>query len=274
MRKIGSSSVMAVAFVALLAAPVAAAQSAAPTYVSSSPSNGEELHQAPEQVEVTFNEPLDSSSELTVEDSCGRTVDDGNVSVDTNTISVGISLKPSGHYIATYVAKGIGGLTGETKGSFHFEVHAGSPCGKSGGGHGDHDKNKNGDHDRHRDDNDDDHMDHGDDSSDDHSSTGHDSNGSGTHSGSSHTGGTMDHSDMNDKRHGKKHGTRHGNKHGKGHGKDHSAAENDEPDGSTVASGDGGPFGPPNGLAVLTALGLSLSLGVIGGWYLRVSGGR
>lgn len=277
MRKIGSSSVMAVAFVAMLAAPVAAAQSSAPTYVGSSPEDGEELHQAPERVEVTFSEPLDASSELTVEDSCGRTVDDGNVTVDVNTITVGISRKPSGHYIATYVAKGIAGLTGETKGSFHFEVHAGEPCGDSGKNrHGHHDKKKDRDHDRHRDGSGDDNgdMDHS--GASGHSSGGHDAGDSGTHSGATHTGGTADHSGMKAGGHGNDHGKRgkHGSKHGDGaHGLIDALKKND-PDGGTLASGEAGPFGPPNGVAVLAALGLSLSLGVVGGWYLRVTGGR
>lgn len=288
MRSIRSSSVIALLFVAVLAVPAGAAQSAAPTYVSSEPSKGEKLHQAPDRVEVTFNEPLDASSDLTVKDSCGRAVDDGDVEVEANTIGVGIKRQPSGHYAVTYVATGIGGITGTTEGSFHFEVHAGAACGKSGdgGGHGNHEDDKDdggggggGKHEGHG---------SGDGSGGGGSGGGHSSmddpgSGSGDHSAPTHSAGRGDNSNM---RHsdatGRGHKGKHGNKKGKGHGGGHGdgahglidALKKNENDGRTLAAGEGTPFGAPDGTAVMLALGLSLALGVLGGWFLRLSGGR
>lgn len=296
MRRIRSSSLIAMVFVAVLATPAGAAQSAAPSYVSSEPADGEKLHQAPDRVEVTFNEPLDQSSDLTVKDSCGRTVDDGDVQVDANTMSVGIDLKPSGHYVVSYAATGLGGITGTNADSFHFEVHMGSACDGSKGGHGGHKKKRGGgnnggggNHGGHdggggSGSGDGNHGgNHGGGSGADHSSTtDHGSASSGGHSATTHTRDGGGHSGMNHAGRGGKQGGKHSNKHGKGHGKGHQDGahglldilKQNEADGSTTASGEAGPFGPPDGTAVLLALGLSLALGVLGGWFLRMSGAR
>ena len=265
-------------FVAALVVAPASAAAMAPTYVSSEPSDGEELHRAPDRVEVTFSEPLDESSELSVTDSCGRTVDDGRVSIDGNTISIGIALQPSGHYEVDYRATGIAGLTGTTAGGFHFMVHFGKDCdGGGGGGHDGHGGKKNGgggsgEHDEH-----------------DGSGGGQHEGGSGEHSGSGHTsssggavhtGAHMDGS-TDDEGHGG-HGKRHkgkgheGNGH-KGKHRDHRAPEDPASDdgsgGRTLAAGDGQPLAP-DGRAVMLALGFSLALGAVGGWFLRVSAAR
>lgn len=289
MRSIRSSSLIAMVFVALLAIPAGAAQSVAPAYVSSEPGAGEEVHNAPERVEVTFSEPLDESSRLTVKDTCGRRLDDGNVSVDANTMTVGIRLKPSGRYMVDYVAKGLGGLTGQKHGGFGFDVHRGTPCDGSGDGHGNHNdgggKKDDGKHDGRQGDGSGGNRhggNHGGGSGQDHSTmTGPGSGGSG-HSATNHAGGGGRHANMNHDRGGKKGGGKHSNKHGKGHGKGHQDGshglldilEQNEADGTTTAAGEGGPFGPPDGTAVLLALGLSLGLGVLGGWFLRMSGAR
>lgn len=296
MRRIRSSSLIAMVFVAVLAIPAGAAQPAAPSYVSSEPADGEKLHQAPARVEVTFNEPLDESSDLTVKDSCGRTVDDGNVQVEANTISVGIKLKPSGQYVVSYDATGLAGITGTNAGSFQFEVHGGSDCGGSrGGGHGGHKKNGGGNDGGGGNDNNGaggNHGTHGGGdgsgsgsggSGQDHSSmTGHGSGSSGGHSATTPTGDGGGHSGMDHAGRGGKQGGKHSNKHGKGQGKGHEDGSHglldilkeNEADGRTTAAGEAGPFGPPDGTAVLLALGLSLGLGVLGGWFLRMSGAR
>lgn len=274
------SSCIAAAFIAALVVAPASAGEIAPEYVSSEPSDGEELHRAPDRVEVTFSEPLDESSELAVEDGCGRTVDDGQVAVDGNTISVGISKKPSGHYQVSYSASGLAGITGTTNGGFHFMVHFGEKCsGDGGGGHANHGGKK-------KNDKNDGHDGHG-------GNTGggsHDGSGSGDHSTSDHstTTGTThgddhmttsDHSmsGPGDRNEHNKHGNRHGKNKRHGKHRDHVKQPQEPDDGATddptFAAGDGAPI-EPDGRAVLFALVFSLALGSVGGWFLRVSAAR
>lgn len=284
------TSCIAAVFVATLVVAPASAAAVAPSYVSSDPSDGEELHRAPDRVEVTFSEPLDASSELSVEDSCGRAVDDGNVTIEGNTMTVGIALKPSGHYEVSYAATGLAGVTGTNNGGFHFMVHLGKAC-DGGGGHSGHGgKNKGGGGDGGGQ-----HEGHGggggegehEGGSGGHSGSGHSSptGGSGAHSGGhmsstdapAHSGGHA--AGSGSERHGKRHGKGHGK--GRGHGKGHGNHKGAAPDNSgtdetgappPLAAGDGQPLAP-DGQAVMLALGLSLALGAVGGWFLRVSGG-
>lgn len=267
---------------ALMAAPVAAAPMA-PTYVSSQPEDGEELHEAPERVEVTFSEPLDESSELSVEDSCGRKVDAGDVTIDGSTMSVGIALKPSGHYQVSYTATGVAGVTGSTEGGFHFMVHFGEACGKTGGGSGgggghnnhggggNNQQNTGGNQ----------HNNHGgggggggtdhSTGSGNHMSSGHTTSGrTSSHTGMSGHGSSMgsgkDHSNM-------QHGGSRNKRSGKHAGHRKPRIIPNDPGGQTIAAGPGRPV-PPDGRAVLLALGFSLALGAVGGWFLRVSAAR
>lgn len=275
MRKI-LTLIAAVSVATLVAAPVAAAPMA-PTYVSSQPEDGEEVHEVPEKVEVTFSEPLDESSELSVKDSCGRKVDDGDVAIDGNTMSVGISLKPSGHYQVSYSATGVAGVTGSTEGGFHFMVHFGEPCNRDTkrrhGQHGDNDD---------RDDNDGNatHNNHGDDGSSsdeepgDHMPSGHSSSG-GTPTHSSMSGRDASagaagakHTRMQRGRHEMK---RNDSNKQTRHGRPKTTVAS--PDGRTLASGSDRPVAP-DGRAVLLALGFSLALGAVGGWFLRITASR
>src|SRR5918996_243770 len=105
----------------------------APEYVSSEPGKGEQLHQAPGRVEITFSEPLDPSSGLAVADECGRRVDDGEVEILANQMSVGIARSPAGEYTVRYTAVGVAGATGSSPGAYSFVVHAGPACGGGGG---------------------------------------------------------------------------------------------------------------------------------------------
>ena len=133
----------AVLLVLLAAWPVAASQGAPPRYVSSDPSDGEELHQAPERVQVTFDQPLDESSTLRVLDECQREIDGDQTEVVGNTMSIEVAKTPSGMYHVEYLARGIGGITGEEDGMFMFTVHAGRACGKGddkGTEHSGHDR--------------------------------------------------------------------------------------------------------------------------------------
>ncbi len=126
-------------------APHALAGSA-PQYVSSDPARGEELHKAPARVEITFSEPLDPSSEMAVADECGRRVDDQQVEIFANQMSVGIAKRPAGEYTVHFTAVGVAGATGSSHGRYSFVVHAGPTCpggteheghhgGSGGGGH-------------------------------------------------------------------------------------------------------------------------------------------
>jgi methionine-rich copper-binding protein CopC len=108
--------------------PGTAHAAAQPRKVSSDPSAGETRHHAPDRVRITFDEPLDDSSEIKVTDRCDRRLDDGNTRVNLNEMSVGIVRKPSGTYHVSYKATGVGGATGTRFASFQFEVHMGPSC--------------------------------------------------------------------------------------------------------------------------------------------------
>jgi methionine-rich copper-binding protein CopC len=245
--------------------------------VTSDPQNGATVESPPDRVSVTFSEPLDSTSTLKVFDQCGRAVDAGDDQVLGSRIDVGISATPSGHYTAVYVAKGFAGATGETKGSFSFHVTSGTPC---DGGHGDHDghgpggdgghgdghgEGNGGDHDGHDDGNGGDHDGH--DGGGDHTGTGAehgsdahgpDDHGSNGHRGDGHGGG--DHR-----------GKGHGGGHGDGRDGDRSSGGDGGP--AELASGRGGPGLAPTSTSVVIALALSVAMGAVGGWVLRVSAG-
>jgi methionine-rich copper-binding protein CopC len=290
--KAASSSFIALLIAATFVAPAAATEAMSPGYVSSSPSDGEMLDEAPERVEITFDEPLDETSSVKVSDECGRQVDDGNVDVEANTMSVGIALKPIGEYRVDYFSRGLGGVTGQESGTFDFMVHSGPSCGrKQGGGHGGgHGNNNNG----------------GSGGGNHNGGSGGNHNGSGSHSGSGggpqgsgtghtsmgHSSTSRDHSSMNHTGSSSRQGSRgHGSgKHGSGkHGKDRDGSgkhgggahglldilkENEEKEERTLAAGADGLPAAPDGQAVVMALGLSLLMGVVGGWFLRVSGAR
>ena len=122
-RPIGAS-LAALAVVAAWAAPALAA----PVYLSSEPPKGAQLEEAPDEVRVMFSEPLDPGSNMLVRDECGDRIDDKNVEVLANEITVGIATKPKGVYKVFYLARGIGGATGTSEGDYTFEVVTGPAC--------------------------------------------------------------------------------------------------------------------------------------------------
>lgn len=289
MRRVWGSSFIALLFTATLVAPAGASQALSPGYVSSEPAHKEKVQEAPERVQVTFDEPLDASSDLTVTDECGRTVDDGNVEIQGNIMSVGIALKPSGAYQVTYFARGLGGVTGQESGMFGFQVATGPSCGekKEGGGHQGHGggdgKGGDGNGGEHE-------GGHGSGGG----STGHSGrsgSGGGTHGGMTdhgsvgHSSASKAHSAMGNAGSSPRHGSnKHGSgKHGKGgagkHGKGGAHGlldilDRNERSGDRPLAAGPGDDPAPDGQAVLIALGLSLLMGVVGGWLLRVSGAR
>jgi methionine-rich copper-binding protein CopC len=267
------SILAALAVGALAAGPLAGAAGAAllaPTYQSSDPEDGAMVDHPPSEVTVTFSEPLDASSEMSVFDECGTEIDSGPATVNLTEMEVGIGKTPAGTYKVVYTAVGLAGVTGETKGSFDFMVHHGKPCKKGGGKHPKHgnhgngkNKKKNGEHDHDGDGHDD-----------------HDDMGSGpSHSGGDHSSGSTTHGSGGHMGSGSEHGSGHGDGHdGPGHGDGHGEGKGDVPTTAEpnppVAAGPGGGIGAAaDAQAMLIGLGLALLVGVLGGWLLRNSGG-
>ncbi|MDQ3915181.1 MAG: copper resistance protein CopC [Actinomycetota bacterium] len=249
-------------------AGAAGAGAAAPTYQSSDPERGAMMDHPPSDVTVTFSEPLDASSEMSVFDECGRAIDSGPATVELNEMQVGIGKTPSGTYKVVYTAVGLAGLTGKTNGSFDFMVHHGKPC-KKGGAHGNHDGHDEdkGDGNGHGN-----HANGNGGGGDDHD--GHDAmDDSGAAHPGTHSSGTM---------HGGGHmGSGNGGGRDGGHGNHNGDGTNDRPGGGTaaenpnppVASGPGGGAATADAQAMLIGLGLALLVGVFGGWLLRNTGG-
>ena len=255
------------ALVVVMAAPASAGPES-PRYVTSDPGDGASVDSPPSRVTVTFSEPLDPSSTLHVYDECGATVDAGDTQVLGSRMDVGIARTPSGHYVAVYDAVGFGGATGETKDDFSFHVTSGTPCdgashhdhGEGHDGHGGHDGHDGG------------HQGHeGHSGHEDHE--GH--SGHSEHSG--HAGHEAHPGHAGHARHAAHEG------HGATHHHHGSTLAGVHPGVHHNHGGDPGLVDPPlaagsgrSGLApttqsVLIALGLSMALGVLGGWVLRIS---
>ena len=255
------SALISLLLLLVLPATAAGAERLAPEYSSSDPADGEELHQAPQTVTITFSEPLqEGDSTIEVTDHCGNRVDDRNVQVSLNEMSVGIAKTPSGHYMVEYRATGLAGITGSSEGRFSFTVHAGKSC-SGGGGHGGHGGHMGGQGGGG-------HNGHGDSDHDMNRHTMHQGGGhsSGTHTGSTHTEG--EHSGI----------AGHNGHDGDGH-EDHHAARADQAadiDSNPELAAAQTPFPQlsPDSTAVILALLLCAGFGVLGGWVLRVSGPR
>lgn len=260
MRKLAAGS--AALFLCLLVTGPTSALAAqeAPSRVSSEPEPREELHEAPEKVSITFDQPLDPSSFIAVENHCGDRVDDKQTEVTANEMEIDLTSKVSGNYHVEYYAKGIAGVTGANTDSFMFIVHGGPSCDPGdGGGHGKH-GNGNG---------------HGKGGHNQHG-TGHSGNGEHegtnpgdgtTHSGTGHTDDhdtmTGDHDAVGAEH--DQHEAADDDKRGEHEGREENGIQN-------IAFGPAGPpLRGPDGPAVVIALSLSLVLGVLGGTVLRIS---
>lgn len=259
------------------ALPALASQAAPPRYQSSDPSDGATVHQPPDRVEATFDQLLDGSSQLLVQDSCGRRVDGGSTEVTGNTMSTTLTMKPSGDYHVEYAAVGLGGVTGKGRGHFTFTAHGGKPCdGKPNQNH--HKNNKN----------------------EGTGKNGHNNHNNNAHENKNHENrnqedgkqGSNEHSDGDD------HDTQSASDGGSTHSDQDAAASNGDHDGGQggkhddPGSEDDGSvaLGDPPGITsndtsrkllsradsgtLLLSLGLCLALGVLGGAILRTSGAR
>lgn len=270
-------------FSAALAAPTSS-----PQYVSSEPTNGAELHEAPEVVKVAFTEPLDASSELRVF-ACGTRVDDGETTVSLNQLEVKLTFGPSGIYQARWVAKGLGGITGSSAGFIEFSVgHGKASCEGHGSGHGGGHKDGGKGHGGGGGHEGEGHEGSG--SGGSHSegthSSGSSASGSSGHSGTSHSaeGGASGHSSSGHSgtsTQGRGHGSGHSSNgsdkengspsvHGSGHGES-TGADTEGTSNPDLASGGGPlPIPTPEAGAIFLALAACVGLGVTGGWLARL----
>ncbi len=271
-RKILTLVVVAAAATTLPAAAAAAGERA-PQYVSSEPSPGEKVHEAPREVSVTFSEPLDRTSSLAVVDECGRRIDIRDTDVRANKMSVELARFPSGKYVVAYKATGLAGVTGTNSGSFAFRVHAGRSCDGNGMGHGEHGNghgNGNGHDDRRR---------HGGDNGAGHGMQDHDMQDHGIQSAphsaatgaGAHTGNGMHQAAGSGNG-----GGRHAGHRARGHEpvcEDPSAGcppESRAPGDGAFAADDAPGAPEASSDVVVLALALALLVGVLGGWLLRI----
>jgi len=248
---------LALLFGATLAVAMAPAVAhAAPSYLTSQPEKGTELSEPPEEVRIVFNQPLDLDGDLIVADECLRRIDDGNVVIAGNTITVGIAKTPSGVYSAAWrvaAPAGVGG--GDATGKIEFTVTSGQRCGpaaRSGNeGHEGHGGSQNGDgHEEH------------DGSGGGHGGDHSDGGGSSSeHAGhlSTQASGAPDHA-HSDATH-EKNGAQAKGGNGRGGSKVVAAPRFASPLGDLVE--------PVSGSTVLAALLVSLGLGLAGGWMIR-----
>ena len=257
MRKLATGA-LALLLLSFAAAP-ALAKAIAPQKQSSDPSDGAKLHEAPERVEVTFNEPLDPSSKLGITDDCGNQIDDGSTEVDGMSMSVGVAKKPSGPYHVEYTAEGLAGVTGEGTGHFTFTVHAGTSCdGSKGNHHPTHPtdpKGGNGHPNNHGDPNH-----NGNDHGTDHATS------SGTHTDHTTVDGTHDMHSTSTATHDD------GAHHNHGAAKANERADDDgDPDGIISADTSRKLVHRADSGALIAALALCVVLGIVGGAVLRAS---
>ena len=283
-HRLTSGGVVACLLALLATLLLAAPAHAAPQYKDSDPGAGSSVQAPPAVVSVTFSEPLDDSSTMSVVNECGEVVDGGNVVVEFDEMRVDVVERHySGPYTVNYTAVGLGGVTGTNEGSFTFTSAEGHPCDDgngngnghgngNGNGHGNGHGNGNGDGNGHG-------SGHGDgDGSGDQDHSEHDGSDSGTsqHDDHSAMGDTGDHGDSHEtaSHDGATHeaGAGHSGGHtgssdraqGSGHAGGHSSS------GGNFASG-GLPDLPADGRAVLIALVLCAVMGTIGGLFLRSS---
>jgi methionine-rich copper-binding protein CopC len=257
----------AVLLVLLGAAPAVASQ-IAPEYQSSEPADGATVHQPPDRIEVTFSEPLDPGSSMTVTDACDHRVDDGATEVSGSSMSIGLEKKPSGRYLVEYVASGIGGLTGETEGSFTFTAHAGAPCDGDKSGHPGHDPGGNGNHGN---------GNHG------NGNHGAGNHANGNHDGDDHSSGSThsgtDHSTMGTSAHTDHEAGDSGSHSNEGHaGGNHDdrpvASGPDTIDGITSSDTQRELLTRADSTTLLISLALCAALGILGGVVLRATGAK
>lgn len=124
------------AALALFGGPGLALAAAPPQYVTSSPANDEKVSSPPSSVSITFDQPLDSSSQITsIEDHCGHEVSTGSSSATANRLQMSMDSDAEGMYHVSYFVKGVGGVTGQQQGTVTFTVTDGPSCGKDHMGH-------------------------------------------------------------------------------------------------------------------------------------------
>jgi methionine-rich copper-binding protein CopC len=264
MRVIAARSLLAALMVVISGAFFTPA-SAAPTKTSSNPSDGEQLHQAPERVSITFDQPLDPGSRIEVTNHCDERVDEQPTQIDGTEMSVAVTGTSAGMYHVTYVARGLAGVTGESTGAFTFSVHMGGSCDGGGGGHhhgsgsGGHQGSEGG---------------HG--GEEGHTSAGHEgaAHRSTTHASTTHASSHSSPSHTSHSSTGMDHGDHAMSSESSSHGEHagHSAAGDERGATDHISSAPtNSPVRGPGSEAVVMSLSLCALLGVAGGVVLRAS---
>ncbi len=129
-RKMFSRRVYATALTALLLGPLGlvglAGTAQATSLVGSIPNSGAVLTDAPSAISLTTDLPLlDQGSSITVTDPAGNRVDDGSLTIDTTTATVGLkALTRSGMYKVTYTLVADGDVPASGSYSFMFNAPA------------------------------------------------------------------------------------------------------------------------------------------------------
>ena len=125
MHKLAAVAVMTL--VTLSWAAAALADEGRPEFVTGDPAPGTTAHDPPERVSVTFDETLDPLASTLSVFACDERVDDGEVIVADDTMSVGLEETPPGRYRVEYTATGADDTPEErqepTTGSYTFSLH-------------------------------------------------------------------------------------------------------------------------------------------------------
>ncbi|MEA2516427.1 MAG: CopC domain [Actinomycetota bacterium] len=126
-RRFGSVLVASLAFALIGGAAVAGPTS--PMLLQSDPADGAKLSTAPDQMTLTFSQPLDAHYSRVEIYACGKRVNPTTVTVTASQMTTAINKHPRGTYKVFYFANGTPkGATGETAGSLTFTVKKGPSC--------------------------------------------------------------------------------------------------------------------------------------------------
>lgn len=106
-----------------------AAGPASPALLQSDPADDARLARAPEQVTLTFSQPLDAHYSRVEIYVCDKRVDSSDATVTLSQITAPLTKRYAGSYKVYYFANGTPkGATGETTGTFTFKVKKGPAC--------------------------------------------------------------------------------------------------------------------------------------------------
>jgi methionine-rich copper-binding protein CopC len=118
-----------IAMLLSLTASIAVAGPTSPMLLTSDPAEGATMASAPDQVSMTFSQPLDDAYSRLEVYACGKRIDSDVITVTVNEISVPLRKAYRGTYKVFYFANATPkGATGETTGTLTFKVKKGRSC--------------------------------------------------------------------------------------------------------------------------------------------------